>query len=201
MSKTILRLDSSVFGNQGVSAQLNDHLVEQIRAQHGDVRVLQRDLAQQALPHVTSEFIGALGKSAGERTPEEAAQVALADQLIDELRQADYLLVGAPMYNFTIPSTLKTWMDYVARAGDTFKYTANGAVGLLTETQVFISASRGGVHRDQYTDNVVPLLTSFFSLLGLSDIHVIYAEGVNMGDDGRNQALTAARQAIESVAA
>ncbi len=201
MSKTILRLDSSVFGNQGVSAQLNDHLVEQIRTQHGDVRVLQRDLAEQALPHVTSEFIGALGKPAGERTPQEAARVALADQLIEELRQADYLLVGAPMYNFTIPSTLKTWMDYVARAGDTFKYTANGAVGLLTQTQVFVSASRGGVHRDQYTDNVVPLLTSFFSLLGLSDIQVIYAEGVNMGNDGRNQALSAARQAIESVAA
>jgi FMN-dependent NADH-azoreductase len=201
MTTKILRLDSSIFGAGGASTQLNEQLVESLRNRYGEVEVFHRDLAQNPLPHFTVDFVQALGKAPSERTPEENQQVALADQLIDELQQADVLVVGAPMYNFSIPSTLKTWMDYVARAGTTFQYTAAGPQGLLNGTRVFISASRGGQHKDQATDSVVPLLQNFFSLLGLADVAVIYAEGLNMGEDTRARALAEAAQAINSVAA
>lgn len=197
----ILRLDSSIFSGGGASTQLNDQLVEHLQGQYGDTQVVRRDLASEPLPHFTVEYIQALGKAASERDSREAAQVALADELIRELREADILVVGAPMYNFTVPSTLKTWMDYVARAGDTFKYTSTGPEGLLKETKVYINASRGGMHKDQVTDGVVPLLNSFFALLGLTDVTVIYAEGLNMGTDNRDKALAKAQQTINTVAA
>lgn len=197
----ILRLDSSIFSGGGASTLLNDQLVEHLQTQYGDTRVVRRDLASEPLPHFTAEYIQALGKAAGERDPGEVAQVALADELIRELREADILVIGAPMYNFTVPSTLKTWMDYVARAGDTFKYTSTGPEGLLKETKVYINASRGGMHKDQVTDGVVPLLKSFFALLGLTDVTVIYAEGLNMGTDNRDKGLAKAQQTINTVAA
>ncbi len=201
MVTTVLRLDSSLFGRQGASSQLNNQLIEHLKSQHENLHVIERDLAAEHLPHFTADFVQALGKAPDERTAEEAARVALADQLIRELREADFVVVGAPMYNFSIPSTLKTWMDYVARAGDTFKYTSTGPVGLLSDTRVYINASRGGQHKDQVTDNVVPLLTSFFHLLGLTDVTVIYAEGLNMGEENRSKAFADARQIINSVAA
>ena len=201
MIKTILRLDSSLFGKQGASTQLNDQLVTHLKSRHENVQVVHRDLADEHLPHFTANFVQALSKAPNDRSAEEAAHVALADQLIRELREADILVIGAPMYNFSVPSILKTWMDHVARAGDTFKYTSTGPVGLLSDTKVYINASRGGLHKDQTTDGVVPLLKSFFSLLGLNDITVIYAEGLNMGEENRGKAFAEARQIIDSVAA
>lgn len=201
MATRLLRLDSSIFGAQGASTQLNDKLVADLRARHPDLEVVHRDLAAEPLPHFTVEFVQALGKAPTARTETEDAQVALANQLIQELRAADLLVIGAPMYNFTVPTTLKTWMDYVARAGDTFKYTASGAVGLLHDTRVYINTSRGGLHKDQATDGIVPLLTSFLALLGLTDVTVIYAEGLNLGEDSRSQSLAEAQRTIHALAA
>lgn len=197
----LLRLDSSIFGNAGASSQLNDQLVAYFSSRYPDLEVQHRDLAQQTLPHFSASFVGALGKSPEQRSQEEQAQVALADELIRELREADLLVIGAPMYNFTIPTTLKTWMDYVARAGETFKYTSSGPVGLLRDTRVYINTSRGGLHRDQTSDGIVPLLKNFFALLGLTDVTVIYAEGLNLGDGSREQALSEAGQSINNLAA
>lgn len=196
MSTKVLRLDSSIFGSGGASTQLNEQVIETLKSRHGDVEVVHRDLARKPLPHFTVEFIQALGKAPEERTAEEAAQVALADQLIKELREADILVIGAPMYNFTIPTTLKTWMDYVARAGETFKYTENGPVGLVGDAKIYINTSRGGVHKGQPTDGIVPLLKSFFAMMSLTDISVVYAEGLTLGGDSRSKGLAEAERAI-----
>ena len=201
MTTTVLRLDSSIFGSGGTSSQLNDRLITSLRKRHDDLSVIHRDLAGQPLPHFDAAYVQALGKPEQERSPEEIAQIALADELIDELRRADILVVGAPMYNFTVPSTLKTWMDYIARAGTTFKYTESGPVGLLPDTKVYINTSRGGLHRDQISDGIVPLLATYFTLLGFNDLKVIYAEGLTLGDDSRRQGLARAEQSITETAA
>lgn len=196
MTTRVLRLDSSIFGNGGASTQLNDQLIASLRERLGELQITHRDLAHNPLPHFDAAFVQALGKAPAERSAEEAAQVALADQLIKEFRDADILVIGAPMYNFTVPTTLKTWMDFVARAGDTFKYTEKGPVGLVGEKKIYINTSRGGLHKGQPSDGVVPLLQSFFAMLSLTDVTVIYAEGLTLGGDSRSKGLAEAERAI-----
>ncbi|MFA5495788.1 MAG: NAD(P)H-dependent oxidoreductase [Porticoccaceae bacterium] len=200
MTTQVLRLDTSLFGDQGASSQLSDTLIEHLQASHGELSVTRRNLAVDSLPYFGMEVITALATDPVALSGAQRALVALADQLIEEVQNADILVVAAPMYNFTVPSTLKTWMDYVARAGVTFKYTETGVVGLLGAKKVYVVASRGGIHRDAPSDAVVPLLRNYFALLG-TDIDVIYAEGLNMGDEPRARGFAAARERIKVLAA
>jgi FMN-dependent NADH-azoreductase len=177
----ILRLDTSVSGPAGQSSQLADLLLSQLE-QQGPIEVTRRDLAQDALPPISGAFFAALTTPAAERDAQAQAWVALADQLIEELRQAQVLVVAAPMYNFGIPSALKVWMDYVARAGSTFRYTPQGPEGLLADRPVFIQSTRGGLHQGTPRDSIQPQLTSFFNLLGLKDLRFTLAEGLNMAE-------------------
>lgn len=181
MCLNVLRIDTSLFGAQGQSSQLNDAVEQHLRELHGDLHLVHRDLNQAPLPHLSAAFLQALGTPAEQRDAAQIEAVALADSLIAELQAADLVILGAPMYNFGVPSGLKSWMDYIARAGTTFKYTEQGPVGLLADKPVYIQTTRGGLHQGSANDTVVPLLTAFLNFVGLKDLRFTYAEGLNMG--------------------
>ncbi|HEY6527613.1 MAG TPA: NAD(P)H-dependent oxidoreductase [Cellvibrionaceae bacterium] len=180
MSKQILRVDSSVFNAQGQSTRLNDLVIEGLVARWPGSTVVQRNLA--LLPHLDGSFFAALGTEAANRTVEQKHQVAVADAIIAEVQSADVLVLAAPMYNFSIPSQVKSWMDYLARAGSTFRYTAQGPEGLIANKPVFVQTTRGGVHQGSARDTIVPLLTHYFGLLGITDVRFTFAEGLNQPD-------------------
>lgn len=181
MTTKILRIDTSLFGEQGSSSRLNQALIEKLSQTQGNVEIVHRDLAREPLPHFSAEAITAIGTNPEVRTSEQAQLATLADKLIAELQAADIVVVAAPMYNFGVPSTLKAWIDYVARAGVTFRYTSQGPEGLVTGKTLYVVTTRGGVHRDQRTDTEVPHLHTYFQFLGFTDIRTLYAEGLNMG--------------------
>jgi len=180
MSKTILRLDSSVFGEHGQSTRLNTLAVEGLLARYPGANLVQRNLT--TLPHLDGGFFAAMGTAPEARSPEQQAWVALADEIIREVQNADFIVLGAPMYNFTVPSQVKSWMDYLARAGTTFQYTAAGVEGLLANKPVFVQTTRGGVHEGSVRDTIVPLLSNFLGFLGITDVRFTFAEGLNQSE-------------------
>src|SRR5581483_7930379 len=135
--KTLLQLNSSLYGDRGESSRLAERFVSEWRDQNPSARVIYRDLAGAALPHLTAERFAAFLAKPEERTPAQKAIVAASDELIDELKRADVIVLGAPMYNFNIPSTLKAYFDHIARAGVTFRYTDKGPIGLLTGKKAY----------------------------------------------------------------
>lgn len=181
MTTTVLNITTSLFGANGNSSQLNQAVIERLSRELGDIKVVERDLVHAPLPYFDADFIGALSADQAERNELQQSRVALADSLIAELQNADILVVAAPMYNFGIPAQLKTWVDYVARAGTTFRYTSAGPEGLLGDRPVYITTTRGGVHFGKPSDSETIFLTTFFNFLGLKDLRFIYAEGLNMG--------------------
>lgn len=195
---TLLQIHSSILGDNSQSSALARQFSAQWQAQHADGRVITRDLAAEPLPHLDGARVGAFFTDAAERSPAQQALVAQSDALIDELRAADVVVLGVPMYNFSIPSQLKSWMDNVARAGVSFRYTSNGPEGLLGDKPVYIFTTRGGVYHANGADYQVPFLRQFFGLLGLTNIEVIYAEGLNT--DGRDAALAQAQRQVDSLA-
>lgn len=142
----------------------------------------------------------ALFTPAEQRTPEQAARVALDDALIAEIQAADAVVLGVPMYNFGVPVQLKNWIDAIARAKVTFQYTANGPEGLLKGKKVYVALARGGVYRDTPADSQVPFLKTALGFLGLTDIQFVYAEGLAMGAESAERAFAAAREEIAALA-
>jgi len=199
MTIKILRIDTSLFGEQGSSSRLNQALIEKLTQLNDEVEIVRRDLARDPLPHFSAEVIASLAANPEERSSEQIRLVQLADQLIAELQAADIVLVAAPMYNFGVPSTLKAWIDYVARAGVTFRYTSQGAEGLVTGKTLYVVTTRGGVHRNQQSDSEVPHLHTYFQFLGFTDIRTLYAEGLNMGQ--REQQFAEALANIDQLVA
>jgi FMN-dependent NADH-azoreductase len=197
--KTILQIDSSLFSDSGASAALTKQLVGRLREARPDAVVIRRDLGRSPLPQFDGEVLGALSTPAAQRTPTEVERAALADAVIAEVQAADVLVIGAPMYNFMVPSQLKSWFDYIARAGVTFRYTAQGPEGLLKGRKAYVVTTRGGVHRDAPTDNVVPYLRTMLGFVGITDVEVIYAEGLALGEEPRRLALAQAEAAIAAV--
>lgn len=191
MSKNILRLDSSLFGAQGQSTRLNDLVIADLLARWPNAHVVLRDLS--LLPHLDAHFFAAQSASPEARTQDQQRLVDMADAIIHEVQQADIIVLAAPMYNFSVPSQVKSWLDYVARAGTTFRYTAQGVEGLVANKPVFIQTTRGGVHRGSARDTIEPLLTSFFAFIGITDLRFTYAEGLNqpeLKDVGWQSAVT-----------
>ncbi|HKX55222.1 MAG TPA: NAD(P)H-dependent oxidoreductase, partial [Xanthomonadales bacterium] len=139
--------------------------------------------------------------AAEDRSPEQAAAAAESDALIEELRQADVVVIGLPMYNFGIPSTLKSWIDHVARVGHTFKYTETGPVGLLQDRPVYLFAARGGLYHGTPRDTQSAYMTHFLNFIGIRNIEFVYAEGLAMGEQPRLDALTRATDVIDRLAA
>ncbi len=202
--KTLLLIHTSLQGPDSLSSSLASDYVTQWQANNEDGRLISRDLAAHPVPHLTAERFAAFTTAADERNAEQLQITAFSDELIDELQQADEVLIAVPMHNFGIPSTLKAYFDHVARAGLTFRYTPNGPVGLLTNKRAIIFATRGGIYQGTPLDTQTSYMKNFLSFLGIDDTQFVYAEGTAMGDESLTAGIQSAREKIrtlESVAA
>jgi FMN-dependent NADH-azoreductase len=188
---TVLQIKTSL-SEAGNANRLADAFVAQWRTKHPEDRIITRDLGRKPIPHLDEATFTGFFTPAEQRTPEQQAAVRRSDELIAELLAADVVVLGVPMYNFGIPSTLKAWIDHVARAGITFKYTENGSVGLVQDKPVFVLAARGGVHSGTPQDTQTAYLRNVLGFLGMIDVSFIYAEGLALGEPAKAQAETAA---------
>jgi FMN-dependent NADH-azoreductase len=189
----ILQINSSIFSGAGQSTGLADQFVARLRAQNLGARLTVRDLASDPVPHLDAARFGAFIAKPEERTPAQQAVAAYSDTLIDELKRADVVVLGLPLYNFGLPSTLKAYFDHVGRAGVTFRYTEKGPVGLLTGKKVYVFAARGGFYAGTPNDSQTPYIRAFLSFLGMSDIEFVYAEGLAISDTSKQQGIARAR--------
>ncbi len=196
----ILYICSSLFGHDSVSNQLADEFLEGLKARKPGARVTTLDLAKDSLPHLGSEEFGAWAVPDEQRSDAQRELAALSDQLIDALFAHDTLVLAVPMYNLGIPSTLKAWIDRVARAGKTFRYTAEGPIGMVNDVRAYVFFARGGVYRETSLDTQTGHLRAVLGLMGITDVETVYAEGLAMGDKARSASLAEARSAISMLA-
>jgi FMN-dependent NADH-azoreductase len=199
--KTLLQIQSSIFSDGGQSSQIARRYVTAWRAANPGGRVIMRDLAKEPVPHLDGARVGAFFAKPEERTPEQQAVIRYSDALIDELKQADVVVIGVPTYNFGIPSTLKTYFDHVARAGVTFRYTEKGPVGLLTGKKVFVFAARGGMYAGTPNETQTPFLRTFLGFIGLADVTFVYAEGLAISDAAKQQGIARAQAEVDRLTA
>ncbi len=193
-----LLLQTSLNGEQGQSHQLaNEFIAELGKAQ--SLEVTTRDFASTQLPHLTQEEMAAWGVDESERDASQAALAQISDELIAEVKNNDLIVLGMPMYNFGVPSNFKAWVDRVARAGITFKYTEQGPVGLIEGKKVVILAARGGMYQGTDKDTQTAYLKDVLAFLGITDVHFIYAEGLNM--PGADERKAKALEDIKALAA
>jgi len=195
----ILQINSSARGDASHSSRLAADIVARLRSDHADSSFVLRDLARTPHPALDERALGALFTPKEQRTPEQAARVALDDALIAELQAADVVVLGVPMYNFGVPAGLKNWIDAIARAQVTFRYTASGPEGLLTGKKVYVALTRGGLYRNTPADTQVPYLKTLFAFLGMTDVSFVYAEGMAMGPEAERAALAGAKQQIDDL--
>jgi FMN-dependent NADH-azoreductase len=195
----ILQINASARSVGANSTRLADTVTGRLKEQNAGAEVVLRDLASAPHPVLDEPALTALFTPPAQRTPEQAARVALDDALIAEVKSADVIVLGVPMYNFGVPVQLKTWIDAIARAGETFRYTANGPEGLITGKKVYVTLARGGLYRDTPADTQVPYLKNFFAFLGMTDVEFIYAEGLAMGEESVNKALAEAEARIDEL--
>jgi FMN-dependent NADH-azoreductase len=194
----ILQIKSSVFNGSGQSSRLADEFVARLREQHPGAEVVERDIVAEPVPHFDGARTGAFFAKPGERNAEQQAVIAYSDSLIDELRRADVLVLGLPMYNFGVPSQLKAWFDHLARAGETFKYTEKGPLGLMTGKKAYVFAARGGVYGDNHSQS--DFVRQFLGFIGITDVEFVYAEGLAISPESRNKSLAAAQLQARSLA-
>ena len=196
----ILHITSSSRGSASYSNRVAAQVLDALRARNPGATVTLRDLARDPLPHIDDDFVAATRSPDGPQTARQRALLAQSDALVDELIAADVIVIAAPMINFTIPSTLKTWIDHVARAGRTFSYSAAGPKGLVTGKQVILVAARGGVYADagQALDFQLPYLKSVLGFLGMTDVTVLEVEGTAFGPDAAEQAVAAASRKMHA---
>ncbi|QCP51136.1 FMN-dependent NADH-azoreductase [Trinickia violacea] len=193
---TILQLNSSARTQGAQSTLLANELTAKLQQSNAGAKVVVRDLLANGLPHLDESVLGAFFTPAENRTAEQASIVAKSDALVAELQAADIVVIGAPLYNFGISSQLKTYFDWIARVGITFRYTENGPEGLVKGKKVFVVSARGGKYAGTPNDTQTPYLKTFLGFLGMTDVNFIYAEGLNMGPDSASAALAGAREAI-----
>lgn len=198
---TILVIDSAATGDASVSRTLVRTAVEALKAQ-GATEVVYRDLDAAPIPHLTQSIVaGIRGEPASDS--EQAAR-ALSDDLVAELRAADTIVIGAPMYNFSVPTTLRAWFDHVLRAGVTFRYTDEGPQGLLSGKKVIVVESRGGLYSDGPAaayDFQEPYLRHLLGFMGLTDVTFVRAEKLGFGPEARAAAIAAATASVRAAAA
>ncbi|SEI72681.1 FMN-dependent NADH-azoreductase [Allopseudospirillum japonicum] len=195
----ILHIQSSILAENSQSRALAHKLIQHLSEQaQTPVTLHSKDLAQDPIAHLEARHVQAFHTPAEERTPEQAQLVAISDAFIEEVRQADLLVIDLPMYNFNIPSQLKAYFDQLARAGITFAYTPEGPKGLLEDKPVYLVATRGGLYKDIGLDYQVPYVHAFLRLLGLTQVHTLYAEGLNMPEH-REISLQQAQTQIQQI--
>ena len=197
----ILQINSSARSAGANSTRLADTITARLKAANPAAVVELRDLAANPHPVLDEAALGALFTPAEQRSPEQAARVALDDALIAQVQAADVIVLGVPMYNFGVPVQLKTWIDAIARAGVTFRYTENGPEGLLKGKKVYIAFARGGRYRGTAADTQTPYLQTVLGFLGMTDLHFVYAEGLNMGEDAVKQGFAEAAADIDAALA
>lgn len=193
----ILQINSSARAENSHSTRLANTLVGRLRAGQPQAAVTVRDLSRTPHPMLDEAALQALFTPAEQRTPEQAARVALDDALIAEIQAADVVVLGVPMYNFGVPAQLKNWIDAISRAQVTFRYTANGPEGLLKGKKVYVVLTRGGLYRNTPNDSQTPYLKTVFSFLGMTDLQFMYAEGLAMGPEAEQNALASALAEID----
>jgi FMN-dependent NADH-azoreductase len=196
--KTLLKIQASIYGSGGQSSRLADQFVAQWLANNPNGRVVTRDLSAEPVPHLTQERFAAFLTAPAERTPEQQTIVDYSDALIGELQNADAIVFAVPMYNFSVPSTIRAYFDHIARTGVTFRYTERGPEGLIKGKQVYVFLARGGVYSGE-ADTQTPYLRQFLGFIGLTDAKFIYAQGLAMGEEARDRSLVQARHAIEEI--
>jgi len=198
----ILHIDSSVTGGNSVSRRLTRSIVHEWQRAHPDAAVTYRDLAAEAPDHLSSEILGARFAPADQHSAAQREQMRLDEELLEEFLAADLIVLGAPMYNFSVPSQLKAWIDRVLVAGRTFRYTADGPVGLVGGKKVVIASTRGGIYSEadaaKVMDHQEAYLRAALGFIGLTDVSIIRAEGVNMSDR-RDRAIASAKDQIHEL--
>jgi len=201
MSTTLLQISASIHSEGGQSSQLAARFVQAFRQRHPEANIVRRDLATESVPHLSAERFGAFLSKPAERTDAQHAVIKYSDALIEELREADVIVLGLPMYNFGVPSQLKAYFDHVARAGETFRYTEKGPIGLLTGKKAYIFAARGGVYAGTALDTQTSYVRDFLRFIGIDQVEFVYAEGLAMSADSKAAGLAKAGQQIELLAA
>jgi len=197
----ILLVTSSIFGANSKSRAVAHDILEGLEAVDPSARVTVRET--NAIPHFSGELIGALMTPADKRDAAQQRLVAHADALIAEVENADTIVIAAPMYNFSISSTLKAWLDHIARAGRTFRYTEKGPEGLMKGKKVYIAASRGGLYATggpaAPMDFQEPYLRAMLGFLGLTDVIFVYAEGQSISADAAKEGMRKARESVNAL--
>ncbi|MGO4126421.1 FMN-dependent NADH-azoreductase [Inquilinus sp. YAF38] len=193
----ILQIDSSALGDASVSRQLTKATVDAWRARYPEAELVYRDLVADAPAHLTAERVAVVkfGKDS-ELTPVQAEERALIDAIVGEFLSADVVVIGAPMYNFAVPTQLKAWIDRLAQAGRTFRYTETGPVGLAGGRKVIIASSRGGIYTAglEALDHQETYLRTILGFIGVTDITFVRAEGLSMGPEHRERAVAEGHQ-------
>jgi FMN-dependent NADH-azoreductase len=193
---SLLQIHSSLFGENGQSSRLSQQFVAAWQQANPLGTVVRRDLAVEPIPHLDGRRFGALTSKPEQRSAEQQAVLDFSDALIEELRNADVVVLGVPMYNFDVPSVLKSYFDHVARAGVTFRYTENGPVGLLGNKKVIVFATRGGQYVGTPKDTASTWLRNILGFIGLTDVEIVYAEGLAMGEDSQKASLAKAQAEV-----
>jgi FMN-dependent NADH-azoreductase len=201
----LLHIDSSVLAANSVSRQLTAQIVAQWQTNHPDTAVDYLDLAVDAPSHLSADSLGfRLAPGAVGLTEAQQRENRISEALVSQFLAADVIVVGAPLYNFSVPSQLKAWIDRIAQVGRTFKYTDKGPQGLAGGKIVLVASTRGGAYSTteggRALEHQESYLQAFFGFLGITDVRIVRAEGLAMGDASRSQALAAAHDEIRAQA-
>jgi len=202
---TLLHIDSAITGEASVSRRLTRDIVARLQNTHPGLEVQYLDLAAQAPGHLSADSLGfRLPAGSAGLNDVQREENALSEKLVSQFLAADIVVVGAPMYNFAIPSQLKAWIDRVAQAGRTFKYTEQGPVGLAAGKRVIVASTRGGVYsateQGRALEHQESYLQTIFGFFGIGDVQFVRAEGVNLGEAAKDASLQAAAQEIDGLA-
>ena len=197
MTKTILHIDSSPLGDNSISRKLTAKIVADLTSKYPDSKIVSRDLAVNPIPHLDAGTIGAMFTPADQRNDASKNAIQLSEDAVEEVLAADVIVIGAPMWNFGVPSVLKAWIDHIARAGRTFRYNAQGQIESLVPAnkKVIIVSSRGGIYSEgpmKAMDHQESYLTAVLGFIGLTDVSFVRAEGVAMGEDAKKNAFLVA---------
>jgi len=199
----ILFVNSSPRGNASYSAQIANRVIEELRQAEPGARLVVRDLTQNPLPHIDDDFITATRTATGPQNDKQRAALAQSNVLVDELLAADTVVIAAPMINFSVASTLKAWIDYVARAGRTFSYSEAGPKGLATDKRVIVVSASGGIYSvgdSTAFDSQVPWLKNVLGFLGMTNVEIIRVEGTAFGPEAAEKAVQSAAVRARDVA-
>src|SRR5712671_3569539 len=198
----LLQINASISSDNGQSSQLANQFVAAFHQRRPEAKIVVRDVAAaEPVPHLNAERFGSFITKPEERNAAQRAVVAYSDILINELKHADVIVLGLPMYNFGVPSQLKAYFDHIARVGVTFKYTEKGPVGLLTGKKVYVFAARGGLYAGTPMDTQTSYVRDFLRFLGMDDVEFVYAEGLAISPESKEVGLAKAVAEIARLAA